>query len=224
MRGTAAFAAIALACGCWGGQFVDMPGRVESIESGQARLESTLDSVGTALARHEVLLRGLQAQSGSRATELVEQMSELTVEMEAVLRRLGSTGTAMTVSDTVRREEQITFDEAYLQYQQRSYTTASSGFLSILSGNPGGPLSDDALYFAALCHEGLSQPHRAIEELVALSIMFPSSERAPAALSRAAAIYGAHGAAVDRSRLLELIMEEYPGTEEARLAEAALQD
>lgn len=217
-------AAAAVFCGCWGGQFVDMPGRVERMETGQERVEATLDSMGTVMARQESLLRGLQAQSGSRTAELVEQLGELTSEMEAVLGRIGSTGSAMIASDTIRRGEQVIFDEAYMQYQQRSFTTASEGFLSLLASNPDGQLADDALYYAALCHEGMSLSHRAIEELVAVSIMFPGSERAPAALSRAAAIYGAHGAEGDRARLLELIVEDYPGTEEAVLAEAALGD
>lgn len=210
--------------GCWGGQFIDMPGRVERMETGQDRVEDTLDSVGTALDRHENLLRGLQAQSGARTEDLVDQLSALTVEMETMLRRLGSSGIASTVVDTVIGGEQVIYDEAYLQYQQRSYPTAADGFMQLLEENPGSPLADDALYFAALCHEGMSLPHRAVEELVALTIMFPESERAPAALSRAAAIYGAHGASSDRERLLTRILEEYPGSEEARLAEAALRD
>lgn len=215
-------AAAAVFCGCWGGRFIDMPGRVERMETGQERVEATLDSMGTAIARQENLLRGLQAQSGSRTVELVEQLGELTSEMQTLIGRMGSTGSAMIASDTVRRGEQVTFDEAYMQYQQRSFATASEGFMSLMARNPDGPLADDALYYAALCHEGMSQPHRAIEELVAVFIMFPGSERAPAALSRAAAIYGAHGAAGDRRRLLELIVEKYPGTEEAVLARDAL--
>lgn len=218
-----AAAVLTVLCGCWGGQFVDMPGRVERMEAGQERVETTLDSMRTVMGAHESLLRGLQAQSGSRATELVEQMAELTAEMESLLGRMGSGGSYAAPRDSTSRSEQLAFDEAYLQYQQRSYTTAAEGFLSILAEGPGGALADDALYYAALCHEGLSLAHKAIEELVALSIMFPDSERAPAALSRAAAIYGAHGAASDRERLLEMIIEEYPDSEEARLAEAALQ-
>ena len=218
-----AVAALAVLCGCWGGQFVDMPGRVERMEAGQERVETTLDSMRTVMGTQESLLRGLQAQSGSRATELVEQMAELAAEMESLLGRMDSGSPSASSGDSASRSEQMAFDESYLQYQQRSYATAAEGFLSILAESPGGPLADDALYYAALCHEGLSQAHMAIEELVALSIMFPDSERAPAALSRAAAIYGAHGAVSDRERLLQMILEEYPDSEEARLAEAALQ-
>lgn len=220
----AAVALIALLSGCWGGQFIDMPGRVERMETGQDSVENTLDSVGIALVRQESLLRGLQAQSGVRTVELVDQLSALTLEMETMLRRMGSGGIEAIGSDTALHGEQVIFDEAYFQYQQRSYSTASAGFMELFGNNPGSPLADDALYYAALCHEGMSLPHRAVEELVALTIMFPGSERAPAALSRAAAIYGSHGAASDRERLLTRIVDEYPGSEEARLAEAALQD
>ena len=47
-------AAAAVFCGCWGGRFIDMPGRVERMETGQERVEATLDSMGTAIARQEL--------------------------------------------------------------------------------------------------------------------------------------------------------------------------
>lgn len=224
MRPLATSAALLLMCGCWGGKFIDMPGRVERMDAYRDTLETELDSLSSALDRNEAILRGIQAQSGSRTVELAEQLSELTAEMETIIRRLGSTGIQASGQDSVQRWEQVLFDEAFLQFQQRSYTTAAAGFLDLLSRNPASPLADDALYYAALCHEAMSQAHLAIEELVAMSYMFPASERTPAALSRAAAIYGAHGAGPDRERLLRRLIEEYPGSEEARLAEGVLQD
>ncbi len=225
MKGRIAVSAVlVLLCGCWGGKFIDMPGRVEDLEAGQARVEADLDSLRASAAANEILLRGIQAQSGSRVGELVSQLTALTEEMETIIRRMGpgSQYSSTVSAGTSGVEEQTAYDEAYLQFQQRNYSTASAGFLAVLQGNPTGPLADDALYYAALCHEGLSQPHLAIEELATLAMMFPDSERAPSALSRAAAIYGAHGAASDRARLLALIVERYPGTEEARLARTAL--
>jgi TolA-binding protein len=218
---------VLLACGCWGGKFIDMPGRVETMEADQALLQAKIDSLRAAAEANEALLRSLQAVSGSRSTELVDQLSALTDEMELLLRRMSSgQGTSSVVSpgtDSVASPgDQTVFDESYLQYQQRNFPTAADGFLDLLDSSPGSPLADDALYFAALCHEAMALPHLAIEELVSIRFMFPESERAPAALSRAAAIYGSHGASTDRERLLRDIVELYPGTEEAALARSAL--
>ncbi len=216
--------ALALFCACWGGKFVDMPGRVERMEAGQADLQAGVDSLRAKAATAETLLRSLQAQSGSRTAELVEQLSALTDEMEQLLRRMGGgTQARPSAADTaVSAGARVIYDEAYQQYQQRDYGTASMGFLEVFEDPGSGSLADDALYFAALCHEALGQAHKAIEELVALRLMFPESERAPAALSRAAAIYAAHGAGADRDRILQELIEDYPGSEEAGLARVSL--
>ncbi len=209
-------------CGCWGTKFVDMPGRVETMEADQVALRAEVDSLRAAALMQEGLLRGLQAQSGSRTGELVEQLSALTDEMEQLLRRVsssqGSRPSPAVADSTASASRQTVYDEAYLQYQQRDYQNASAGFLELFSADPAGPLADDALYFAALCSEGLALPHKAVEQLVALRIMYPESDRAPAALFRAAGIYGAHSASADRDRLLQDLVTSYPDSEEAHLA------
>lgn len=215
---------LALLCACWGGKFVDMPGRVERMEAGQEDLQAGVDSLRAKAATAETLLRNLQAQSGSRTVELVDRLSALTDEMESLLRRMGGGAQSRPpASDTASSAgARVIFDEAYQQYQQRDFETACMGFLEVFEDPGSGSLADDALYFAALCHEALGQAHKAIEELVALRLMFPDSERAPAAMSRAAAIYGAHGAGADRDRILQELIEEYPDSEEAGLARVSL--
>lgn len=202
---------------------MDMPGRVERMEAGQAELRAGVDSLRAEAATAEILLRNLQAQSGSRTSDLVDRLSALTDEMESLIRRMGGAQTRPTAADTaVSAGSRMIFDEAYQQYQGRDFETASMGFIEVFEDPGSGSLADDALFFAALCHEALGQAHKAIEELVALRLMFPESERAPAALSRAAAIYGAHGAAADRDRILQELVEDYPDSEEAGLARVSL--
>jgi TolA-binding protein len=214
---------VLLLSACWGGKFIDMPGRVERMEADQAALQAEVDSLRAASGTTETLLRGLQAQSGVRTAELIDELSALSEEMSRVLRAMqaGSTQQVQAVDTATSASMQTVYNEAYLQYQQRDFSTAAAGFRQVFSSPGAGGLADDALYFTALCHESLSQPHQAIEELVALWIMFPDSDRAPAALSRAAAIYGAHGASADRQRLLDLLLQEYPDSDEAELARSA---
>ncbi len=197
---------------CWGGQWVDSPGRVEDIDLRTAQMARTLDSVKTVARQNEALLRAIQAQAGMRGTGEIDDLREIIDQLERML----SSGSSSLSSDTPA-SVQTAFEEAYRQYQQGGYSVASQGFLEIALGNPQASIAPEALYYLALCHQNLGETHRAIEEFVAVYFRYPASERAPAALARAAAIYGAHSAESDMNRLESLIVEIYPASEEARL-------
>jgi TolA-binding protein len=204
-------------CGCWGSNWVASPGRVRNIETRQLEMQAEIDSLTAAVESNEALLRGLSAQSVTRTAELVDRIAALTSELERALQKLdGGTGTA--IQDTIAGPAaQVLYSEAYLQYQQGNFATASEGFRDVLHTWPASALADDALYFMALSHQSMGEPHRAIEALVAVYYLYPSSDRAPAALARAAAIYGAHGADTDRDRLNGLLLDQYPQSDEAAL-------
>ena len=181
----------------------------------QVEMQARLDSLEAELEENEGLLRGIQAQTGTRAEGLVERLSNLTAEMETMVRRMQTTPTP--AGGDSAPQAGVIFDEAFLQYQQGSYATAAAGFEEVLSRFPGSPRAADALYYMGLCHESMEQHHRAVEELMALYITMPGSERAPAALSRAARIYAEHGADADAERVRAILLERYPDSEEALL-------
>lgn len=197
---------------CWGGQWVDSPGRVEDIDLRTAEMARTLDSVKTVARQNEVLLRAVQAQAGMRGTGEIDDLREMIDQLERMLSSGSSSASAATPQSV-----QTAFEEAYRQYQQGGYSVASQGFLEVALGNPDASVAPEALYYLALCHQNLGETHRAIEEFVAVYFRYPASDRAPAALARAAAIYGAHAAEADMNRLESLILEIYPASEEARL-------
>jgi TolA-binding protein len=204
--------------GCWGGNWIASPGRVKNIEAGQIEMQAQIDSLAVVIRSTEALVRGLSAQSVSRTAELVDRIEALTAEMERALQKLGGEGTGPAVQDTLAGPgAQLLYDEAYMQYQQGDFGTASEGFRDLLRSYPSSSLADDAMYFMALSHQSLGEAHRAIEDLVAIFYLYPDSDRAPAALARAAAIYGAHSAADDRDRLTDLLLDYYPESEEAIL-------
>jgi TolA-binding protein len=218
-----AAAALLLLTGCWGANWVASPGRVKNIEAGQVEMSARIDSLSAAVENTEALVRGLSAQSVSRTAELVDRIEALTSELERALQKLGEEGTGPATQDSLAGPgAQVLYDEAYLQYQQGNYPVAFEGFMDLFTSYPTSSLADDAMYFMALSRQSMGEAHEAVEDLVALYYLYPDSDRAPAALARAAAIYGAHSASDDRDRLNGLLLDHYPDSEEAILVRESL--
>ncbi len=213
----ASISILLLSSGCFG-IWVHTPQEIEDISADQQRMREDINELTGAVEGNEVLLRGLQAQSGTRTADLVDQLSALADELDLALMRLG-TGPTVTVQDTTSGPDaQLLYDEAYRQFQQGSFEISAEGFMELHDRYPASSLADDALYYMAICWEEAGQSHRAIEDLVALYYMYPNSEWAPGAIFRAADIYHLHGAPGERDRLFDLLLHRYPGSDEAALA------
>ncbi len=213
----ASISILLLSTGCFG-IWVHTPQEIEDISADQQRMREDINELTGAVEGNEVLLRGLQAQSGTRTADLVDQLSALADELDLALMRLG-TGPTVTVQDTTSGPDaQLLYDEAYRQFQQGSFEISAEGFMELHDRYPASSLADDALYYMAICWEEAGQSHRAIEDLVALYYMYPNSEWAPGAIFRAADIYHLHGAPGERDRLFDLLLHRYPGSDEAALA------
>ncbi len=212
----ASLSILLLSTGCLG-FWVRTPGEIETISTDQQNMQMDIEALKRAIEDNEVLLRGLQAQSGTRAAELVERLSALADELDLALMRLDTSG-GVTVQDTTAGPDaQLLFDEAYMQFQQGSFEISAQGFMELHDMYPASALADDALYYMAICWEEAGQSQRAIEDLLALYYMYPNSEWASGAVFRAADIYSNHGAPRERDRLFGLLLERYPGSDEAAL-------
>jgi len=203
---------VLLLTACWGGQWVNSPGRVEDIDARTAEISRMLDSIKVVTGRNEVLLRAIQAQAGMRSGDQTQNLLELADQLERMLSSSGSSRSGSTSASV-----QTAYNEAFRQYQQGGYSVAAEGFYEVAMGSPDSDAADDALYYLALCHQSLGEEHRAIEELTAVYYKYPASERAASALARAAAIYSANSAVSEKHRLETVILDSYPNSEEARL-------
>jgi len=212
----ALLAGVLLFTGCFGFWF-HTPDEVEELRENQQQMKQTLSELGEAVTSNENLLRGLQAQSGSRMEAMVERLSALADELDLALARIGSTGGVAQQDTTAGPDAQLLFDEAYRQFQQGSFEIAAQGFAELHDRFPSSSLGDDALYYQAICWEETGQYHRAIEDLVAVYYLYPDSEWAPGSIFRAADIYGVHRAEAEKERLLDLLLSRYPGSDEAAL-------
>ncbi len=205
-------AVLLLLTGCWGGQWVNSPGRVEDIDARTTAMAQTLDSIKAVSIQNEALLRAIQAQAGMRSGTQTQDLLELTDQLERLLSSRGSSGSTDTPASV-----QTAYDEAFGQYQQGGYSVAADGFFEVAMGSPDSDVADDALYYLALCHQSLGETHRAIEELTAVYYKYPMSDKAASALARAAAIYSVNSASAEMHRLETIILESYPNSDEARL-------
>jgi TolA-binding protein len=212
----AATVLLLLSTGCFG-IWLKTPDEIEEIKSEQELIREDIGDLSEAIEANETLLRGLQAQSGSRTADLIERLSALADELDLALMRLNNTGGVAVQDTSAGPDARLLFDEAYRQFQQGSFDIAAQGFLEIHDKYPTSSLADDALYYMAICWEEAGSAHRAIEDLVALFYMYPGSEWAPGAIFRAADIYDTHGARAERDRLFDLLLNEYPESDEAAL-------
>ncbi len=202
--------------GCFG-YWVHTPKEIVDIEARQLEMKHEIDSLTLALEENENLLRGLQAQSSSRTSDLIARLTELADELDLTLSRLGGT-VGIFEQDTVSGPDaRLLYEEAYRQFQQGSFDISAHGFMELHEKYPTSSLADDALYYMAICWEAAGQSHRAIEDLVALYYLYPGSEWAPGAIFRAADIYGTHSAPYERDRLFDLLLNKYPESDEAAL-------
>lgn len=217
--GAGAVSALLLLTGCFG-FWIHTPGEITEIQEEQQAMREDLADLSEAVAGTETLLRGLQAQSGTRTAELVEQLATLASELDLALSRLGSAGMQMPQDTVAGPAAQLLYDEAYMQFQQGSFAIAAEGFMEVFGGHPSSSLADDALYYAGICRDELGDSHQAIEDLVALYYMYPASEWAAGALFRAGDIYRTHGVDRDSQRLFDLLLETFPDSDEAALVRA----
>lgn len=204
--------ALLLFTACWGGQWIYSPGRVDDIDQRTAGMVRTLDSLKSVSEQNEILLRAVQAQAGMHSGDQTQNLLELADQLERLLNSRGSSGSSVTSAGV-----QLTYDEAFRQYQQGGYSVAAEGFCEVTIESPDADVADDALYYMALCYQSLGENHRAIEQLAAVYYKYPSSEKAAPALARAAAIYSANSAVAEMHRLETIILDNYPNSEEARL-------
>ncbi len=203
-----------LFCGCWLAAWSKAPGRVEKLSVSHEEMRAEVDSISVLVEGNQRLLRAIQAQAGMRDAGSADHLAELVNQMEAALARFSQ---ARIGQDEEAGGERTIYEDAFRQYQQGGYARAAEGFRQVFTEHPRSSLADDALYYAALCSQAAGFPHRAIEELVAVYFIYPAGDRAASALARAASIYALHAADADRDRLEEIVLSEYPQSDEARL-------
>lgn len=126
-------------------------------------------------------------------------------------------------SASAARSEQADFDAALGELREGRYPEAVAGFQRFLSAYPASDLAGDAQYWLGEAHYLGRNYEAAKEAFIDMGLRYPQSARLPDALLKLGYIYGEQG---DRDRAREVLrklVEVYPNTQAASLAERRLQ-
>ncbi len=111
---------------------------------------------------------------------------------------------------------------AYLDFTRGKYQVAIAGFKQYLQMFPASDLSDNAQYWIGECHHSNGELVQAEEEFKRVLTDHPEGNKVPAAEYKLGLVYRAQNREDDARRQFAAVVEKYPGTTEARLAQDRL--
>ncbi|MFZ1494744.1 MAG: tol-pal system protein YbgF [Candidatus Competibacter denitrificans] len=121
------------------------------------------------------------------------------------------------------RTEQADFDAALGELREGRYDEAATRFQRFLAAYPNGALVGDAQYWLGESHYFSQNYSAAKQAFIDLGLHYPQSARLPDALLKLGYIYGQQGDTERAREVFEKLLQVYPGTQAASLAERRLQ-
>ena len=119
--------------------------------------------------------------------------------------------------------EQADFDTALSELHEGRYPQAITDFQGFLNAYPDSRLAGDAQYWLGESYYVSQNYEAAKEAFINLGLRYPQSERLPDALLKLGYIYGDLGDAGRSREVLQKLMQVYPDSQAADLAEQRLQ-
>ncbi len=120
--------------------------------------------------------------------------------------------------------EQADYDAAYawLHPSKRRYKDAIAAFKAFLVKYPQGDLADNALYWLGESHYVIQDNKSALAYFDRLLEEFPQSDKVPGALLKKGYILDAMGKRDAARKMLQQVLDKYPSSSVARMAQARL--
>jgi tol-pal system protein YbgF len=115
-------------------------------------------------------------------------------------------------------DDMTAFNAAYQAYSNKRYVEALEGFARFVNGHPNHAYADNGIYWRAECYLAMGKLTNAIGEFQRLARRYPRSEKVAASVFKIGMIYDRlrdFGKATD---YYYKVVEQYPGTNEARRA------
>jgi tol-pal system protein YbgF len=134
----------------------------------------------------------------------------------------GSPGSTPPVASPSSPEARRLYQAALGDYQRGRFDLAAQGFRAYLEQAPGGDVADTAQYYLGESLYSAKDYHGAITEFEHLVRDFPQSPQAPSALLKTGYAYYEIKDSVQGRRVLRTLVEKYPTSREAKLAEERL--
>lgn len=217
--------------------------RVGSTKQNVASLEEAINKSTERLLKTEadmqLSLEGLSAQIAQLEANLEDtnyRLSQLSQQIAATNQELkafrstpfvrgatdlggGSMGAPATPSDP-----QTLYQTAYNDYLRGSYDIAVLGFRQYLEAFPDTELADNATYWIGESYFSQGQYRQAIQEFDNIATRYARSDKIASALLKKGYAYLELGDTPRGQAQLRNLIAEFPGTDEANLAQQRLED
>ncbi len=160
----------------------------------------------------------------SKLEDLGQRFPELSRKMEMVKQRLseGADSTSDTSSIKVNVDPQKLYDGAYLDLTKGSYDLAITGFTSYLKYFPETELAGNSQYWLGECYYAKKNYTRAAIEFHKVLENYSTGAKVPSALYKLGLSLIELKSTNQAEKYLNELMEKYPNTQEAKLAEQKL--
>ncbi len=119
--------------------------------------------------------------------------------------------------------EQADFDAAMVELREGRYPQAIADFQRFLNARPDSPLAGDAQYWLGESYYFSRNQDAAREAFISLGLRYPQSNRLPDALLKLGYLYEESGDTSRAKEVLQKLVQVYPDSQAARLAEERLQ-
>ncbi|MGB9741586.1 MAG: tol-pal system protein YbgF [bacterium] len=229
--------AVTLFSGC--GAYREYVRRGELLDSITRRLErieqqQQLQNAELARLRADALtgLEGLETKIG----EVNAELTDLGDRIEKIGRRTGAwRGELLTENPPPAESAARGFDTtvagidpdkiyntAYLDFTRGNYQMAITGFRRFIQLFPASEMADNAQYWIGECFYSLNQLDSARAEFLRVKEKYPDGNKVPAALYKLGLIYQLEGNTPLAEKQFEQIINNYPASPEAKLAQERL--
>ncbi len=136
---------------------------------------------------------------------------------------LARTPAVPSVPPTAGGTEKADFDAALAEWREGRYSEAIAAWQRFLNAYPNGSLAGDAQYWLGEAYYISRDYNAAKEAFITLGLNAPQSARLPDALLKLGYIYGELGDIARAREVLQKLVQVYPDTQAASLAERRLQ-
>jgi tol-pal system protein YbgF len=137
-------------------------------------------------------------------------------------RRSASTGTSTTTPSA--SADELTFNSLLFDYNRGNYTLAADNFQNFIKANPKSSKRPDALYYLGFSHYNLKAFEKAMDAFNRLIKDYPNSEYFLSAKFKKALCQQRLGLKPAAIASFQEIIDNFPGTPEARNAQQELSD
>jgi len=195
------------------------------MQKNQAELNAKMDKLSGNLVAHSESLRDFDRGLSKLSSKLDDMEQALDSKIAAVTQNVKAQQDAASAQATALLPSKI-YGESYTQLMKKSYERSAQGFALYIEKFPHGELVESAYYYMGEAYSGLNRWQDAAVAYATILEQFKDSQfTAPARLKYALCILKLPGNNKDEAvKYLKSIIQDFPGTQQARLAEDYLKE